>query len=122
MIRVLKKCERAATTGLRYGHLANVTGSSIRKKVPYPAVLVSPMVPPCPSMIPWHGDRPNPVPTPTGLVVKKGSKIRTVAGRVAILHRLGNVGDIWSLVMSEDHDALLVALLTRRRMISPRVA
>src|SRR5688500_17102367 len=29
-----------------------------------------------PSIILWHRDRPRPVPTPGGLVVKKGSKMR----------------------------------------------
>src|SRR5439155_11404144 len=33
-------------------------------------------MPPCLSIMPRHKERPNPVPMPTGFVVKKGSKMR----------------------------------------------
>ena len=29
-------------------------------------------------MVPWQMERPSPVPTPTGFVVKKGSKMRLI--------------------------------------------
>ncbi len=43
--------------------------------VPWPTVLSTEICPPIPVTMPWQMDRPSPVPTPSGLVVKKGSKM-----------------------------------------------
>ena len=48
----------------------------ILKVVPRPGALSTSIRPLCLRMIPCVIDRPSPVPVPTGLVVKKGSKIR----------------------------------------------
>ena len=46
------------------------------KVEPSPGVLSTLMAPPCLSMMEKQIERPSPVPTPTPLVVKPGSKIR----------------------------------------------
>src|SRR5664279_5963885 len=51
-------------------------GIVIEKVVPLPGSLDTSMCPPCLRMMPWVIDKPRPVPVPTGLVVKKGSKMR----------------------------------------------
>jgi hypothetical protein len=48
----------------------------MRKAVPRPGSLLTLIVPPCASTIPWQRESPSPVPWPRGLVVKNGSKIR----------------------------------------------
>lgn len=53
------------------------TGSTIRKAAPPPGRSATPRVPPWALTIPWQMLRPSPVPSPAGLVVKKGSKIRS---------------------------------------------
>src|SRR5207237_6267664 len=55
---------------------AEATGSWMRKVAPSPGGLTTEIVPPCSLMIPYVMDRPRPVPLPTSLVVKNGSKIR----------------------------------------------
>ena len=41
------------------------------------------MSPPWPFTMPWTTERPSPVPSPTGFVVKNGSKIRRrISGRM----------------------------------------
>ena len=52
------------------------TGSSTPNVVPRPGTLSTVMVPPCSSMMLRHSDRPSPVPSPAGFVVKNGSKMR----------------------------------------------
>ena len=52
------------------------TGSVRRNVAPWPSALVTSRVPPWASTIPRHNGSPSPVPTPGGLVVKKGSKMR----------------------------------------------
>ena len=44
--------------------------------MPRPGAVSTPIRPPCAVTMPWQIERPMPVPTPCGLVVKKGSKIR----------------------------------------------
>src|ERR1019366_9392964 len=56
--------------------LDSFKGRWTRKQVPSPGLLSTSMRPPCPVMMPCEIDRPNPVPSPTGLVVKNGSKSR----------------------------------------------
>jgi hypothetical protein len=46
--------------------------------VPRPGVLRTSMVPPMDWTMEWQMASPSPVPTPTGLVVKKGSKMRCI--------------------------------------------
>jgi len=54
------------------------------KHVPVPWLLCTVMHPPCCATMPSTTDKPRPVPTPTGFVVKKGSKMRcTVASSIA---------------------------------------
>src|SRR6266480_101577 len=52
------------------------SGSWIRNVAPSPGVLATEIVPPCSLTIPYVMDKPRPVPFPTSLVVKNGSKIR----------------------------------------------
>ena len=54
------------------------TGSNSVKVVPMSSVLFTLMKPLFPSMIPLTMDNPRPVPTPSFLVVKKGSKILSI--------------------------------------------
>ena len=55
----------------------SATGRVMRKVVPLPGcALHGDARRPAPVMMPWQMDSPSPVPTPTGLVVKKGSKMR----------------------------------------------
>ena len=72
----------AAATDFAGGRGGVWTGSSMTNVVPRPGSLST-------SIVPWwsvtmsrHSERPSPVPSPTGLVVKNGSKIfaRTSAG------------------------------------------
>jgi hypothetical protein len=67
---------------LRRPARGTTTGSSSRNVAPCPTSLSTVMVPPCSSSVRRQSDRPSPVPSPGGLVVKKGSKIRacTAAG------------------------------------------
>src|SRR6266851_3981923 len=51
-------------------------GSRMRNRVPTPTLLATSISPPIAVMRLWQIERPSPVPTPTGLVVKKGSKMR----------------------------------------------
>src|SRR6266404_863682 len=51
------------------------TGIEIVKVVPLPGALVTSILPPCRWMMLCEIDKPSPVPSPTGFVVKKGSKI-----------------------------------------------
>src|SRR5213079_1818011 len=51
------------------------SGRWIRNVAPSPGVLATEIVPPCSLTIPYVMDRPRPVPFPTSLVVKNGSKI-----------------------------------------------
>src|SRR5262249_48947385 len=55
---------------------ASPSGRMIRKVVPVPGALSASMRPPCAVTTPWLMARPRPVPCPTSLVVKKGSKTR----------------------------------------------
>ena len=48
----------------------------MRNVAPAPGGLKTEIVPPCSLMIPYVMERPRPVPFPTCLVVKNGSKIR----------------------------------------------
>src|SRR5258708_3943509 len=57
---------------------AGASGSTIVKVVPAPTVESIRRVPPALVMIPYTVARPSPVPTPAGLVVKKGSKARSI--------------------------------------------
>ncbi len=52
-------------------------GNQIANRAPPPGRSPTTMWPPCAAMMLLHKDRPIPVPTPVGLVVKKGSKIRS---------------------------------------------
>ena len=62
-----------ATVGWdRAGH-DGFRGRRTRKTVPPPGRGSTSIRPPCPVTIPWLIDSPRPVPSPTGLVVKKGS-------------------------------------------------
>ena len=56
------------------------TGRITRKRLPRPGVLSTSTRPPWSATMPWLTANPRPVPWPTGLVVKNGSKIR---GRIA---------------------------------------
>src|SRR5438552_3965648 len=51
-------------------------GNWMRNVAPSPGVLTTEIVPPCSLTIPYVMDKPRPVPFPTSLVVKNGSKIR----------------------------------------------
>src|SRR3989454_370256 len=51
-------------------------GNWMRNVAPSPGVLTIEIVPPCSLTIPYVMDKPRPVPFPTSLVVKNGSKIR----------------------------------------------
>ena len=53
-------------------------GSETRKVLPRPGSLRTAMSPPSAVTIPWTMERPSPVPTPTGLSVQNGSKIRSI--------------------------------------------
>src|SRR3569832_2727203 len=60
-------------------------GSHNRKHVPLSTTLLPSIRPPCFFTIPYDSERPSPVPCPTGLVVKNGSKIRFIcSGGVAV--------------------------------------
>ena len=48
----------------------------MRKRVPTDTLLATSIDPPIAVIRLWQMERPNPVPTPTGLVVKNGSKMR----------------------------------------------
>ena len=52
------------------------TGNSTLNVAPRPRPLSTEISPPCSRTIPWTMERPRPVPTPAGLVVKNGSKMR----------------------------------------------
>src|SRR2546426_249731 len=52
------------------------SGRWMRNVAPSPGVLATEIVPPCSLTIPYAMDKPRPVPFPTSLVVKNGSKIR----------------------------------------------
>ena len=74
-------CRRAPLRLVAQGGVSNAAGTaptgSVRRNVaPWPGALVTSRVPPCASTIPRHNGSPSPVPTPGGLVVKKGSKMR----------------------------------------------
>ena len=58
------------------------TGRMTRKRVPWPGMLSTSSRPPWSWTMPWVMLRPSPVPSPTPLVVKNGSKIwgRTSSG------------------------------------------
>src|SRR5256886_1360063 len=51
-------------------------GNWMRNVAPSPGVLATEIAPPCSLTIPYVMDKPRPVPFPTSLVVKNGSKIR----------------------------------------------
>src|SRR5256886_8230726 len=51
-------------------------GNWMRDVAPSPGVLATEIAPPCSLTIPYVMDKPRPVPFPTSLVVKNGSKIR----------------------------------------------
>src|SRR5207245_10867780 len=51
-------------------------GNWMRNVAPSPGALTTEIVPPCSLTIPYVMDKPRPVPFPTSLVVKNGSKIR----------------------------------------------
>src|SRR4029077_7555943 len=53
-----------------------VSGTHTLMVVPFPGSLATVMTPPWASTMRRASGRPRPVPCPTGLVVKKGSKIR----------------------------------------------
>src|SRR5439155_11175273 len=55
---------------------AGARGRWMRNVAPAPGWLTTEIVPPCSLMIPYVIERPRPVPLPTSLVVKNGSKIR----------------------------------------------
>src|SRR5439155_20541777 len=55
---------------------AEARGRWMRNVAPSPCGLTTEIVPPCSLMIPYVMDKPSPVPFPTSLVVKNGSKIR----------------------------------------------
>src|SRR5205823_14461441 len=57
-------------------HHGEARGRLMRNVAPSPGGLATEIVPPCSLMIPYVMDRPRPVPFPTSLVVKNGSKIR----------------------------------------------
>ncbi len=62
----------ASTTGAATA----APGSSTVKVAPWPRAERKRILPPCSLMMPWQIDRPRPVPSPSALVVKKGSKTR----------------------------------------------
>ena len=87
--------ERSGPGGRRHGHSqlwppdsepsegfarsarnACAEGKMIRNVVPRPTSLSTASSPPKRVMMLWHTNSPSPVPTPTGLVVKNGSKMR----------------------------------------------
>ena len=55
---------------------SSIAGKRRMKTAPSPGALSTWMSPPLWSTTPWAMARPSPVPSPTGLVVKKGSKAR----------------------------------------------
>ena len=57
------------------------SASTMVKVAPRPGSLSTSMRPPCAAMMPWLIDRPRPVPAPTSLVVKNGSKMRACRRR-----------------------------------------
>ena len=65
-----------AVTGACSPGSVSATGSATTKVAPPPGVSSKDRVPPWLKTMLWHSDRPSPVPVPTGLVVKKGSKMR----------------------------------------------
>ena len=75
--------------------LAMYSGSAIVNVVPTAGVLCASIVPPCAWTIAWLALRPRSLPTPTGLVVKNGSKM---CGRSVGCHTRPGIDDI-------DHDA-----------------
>jgi hypothetical protein len=56
--------------------VAGPTGRVRRNVAPCPSALVTSRVPPCTATIPRHNGSPSPLPRPSGLLVKKGSKMR----------------------------------------------
>ena len=55
-------------------------GNTIRNSVNTPGSVSTSMLPPCClTMMSWHIDRPSPVPSPGGLVVKNGLNILSLA-------------------------------------------
>src|SRR5256884_4004504 len=58
------------------GSLSAAKGNWMRNVAPSPGVLTTEIAPPCSLTIPYVMDKPRPVPFPTSLVVKNGSKIR----------------------------------------------
>src|SRR5579884_125193 len=53
-------------------------GNKILNLVPTPGLLSQLISPPCSLMMLRHTERPSPVPSPTGFVVKNGSKIFSI--------------------------------------------
>ena len=92
----------------------DTTGSSMRKVAPRPTSLWTAIVPPCSSSMFRHSDSPSPVPSPAGLVVKKGSKMRAriSAGMPGPLSAMSS----WTRSGSRSKRVVM----TRRRAVSMR--
>src|SRR5215470_4151350 len=59
--------------------------------LPLPGELSTFRAPPCCVTIPCTVDRPSPVPCPTALVVKKGSRIRSNVAASGVVHGESNI-------------------------------
>ena len=75
--RLRGRSSRRGETGIFAGVATpSPFGRKILKVVPRPNSLYTQIFPPLCVTIPWTVDKPSPVPFPTPLVVKKGSKMR----------------------------------------------
>ena len=81
----------SAAPSLARGEGGCAGGRRTRKTDPFPGADSTSISPPRPLTIPWQIERPSPVPTPTGFVVKNGSKIR---GRTLRRDAAAGVGDL----------------------------
>src|SRR5262249_29946226 len=63
------------------GAAAASSGRAVRNVAPVPGALSTSMRPPCAVTTPWLIASPRPVPLPTSLVVKNGSKMRSATSR-----------------------------------------
>src|SRR5207247_717958 len=73
--RMLSGFDSPAGTGAASGRAARAPiGSSSVKVAPAPGRVSRVMRPPCSFMMPWQMESPSPVPSPSRLVVKNGSK------------------------------------------------
>src|SRR5439155_14004438 len=73
-VRLVVHHEEAVSRQPSHDAPPELSGRKTRKQLPLPGSLETSSRPPCPVTMPWVIDRPRPVPSPTALVVKKGSK------------------------------------------------